>query len=167
LQQEIEDLFGQAADGGLFRQFDDLVEQSAPNRAKWLKLLIGVGAGGGVALAAITSILSGFSVWAAGAVLVAGLTPLAFFLYFFASQYNAERRDEAQHQYRAAMSRSLTAYRKLLVAMQAEGIADSPFVDRMLSTLFGATAAQGELSQPVSTVAAELPPAPEDEQEPD
>jgi len=34
------------------------------------------------------------------------------------------------------MSRSMTAYRKLLSSMQAEGIADSPFVDRMLSMLF-------------------------------
>ncbi|MGB2823832.1 MAG: hypothetical protein WBF17_22830, partial [Phycisphaerae bacterium] len=152
LQQELEDLFGQAADGGLFRQFDDLAEQSAPRRRKWLRLLIGSGAGSAVVLAAASSILTGVSIWAAGAVLVAGLVPLAFFLYFCASQYNAERRAEAQHQYRAALSRSLTAYRKLLATMEAEGIADSAFVDRMLSALFGATAGEDEAPQP--------PPAP-------
>ena len=170
LQQGIEDIFGQAADGGLFRQFDHLAEQTAPRRAKWLRLLIGSGAGGGVALAAISAILAGFSVWAAGAVLVAGLTPLAFFLYFCASQYNAERRAEVKYQYRAAVSRSLTAYRKLLAGMKAEGIADSPFVDRMLSTLFGATAGEGEPAQPAQpapTSTAELPEAADGEQKAD
>ena len=167
LQQEIEDLFGQAVDGGLFRQFDDLAEQTAPERAKWLRLLIGVGAGGGVALALISAILAGFSAWAAGAVLVAGLTPLAFFLYVCATQYNAERRAEVRYQYRAAVSRSLTAYRKLLAGMKAEGIADSPFVDRMLSALFGSTGIEGELPQPAHTVAAKLPAAPEGERKSD
>jgi len=153
LQQEIEDLFGQAADGGLFRQFDDLAEQSAPRRAKWLRLLIGSGAGGAVAIATTSAILTGFSVWAAGAVLVAGLTPLAFFLYVCATQYNAERRAEVRYQYRASVSRSLTAYRKLLAGMKDEGIADSPFVDRMLSTLFGATVGEGEPPQLAPTAA--------------
>ena len=35
------------------------------------------------------------------------------------------------------LSRSLTAYRRLLVNMQEQGIADSAYVDRMLSSLFG------------------------------
>ena len=157
LQQEIEDIFGQAVDGGLFRQFDDLVEQTAPQRAKWLKLLIGVGAAGGVALATISAILAGFSAWAAVAVLAAGLTPLAFFLYVCATQYNAERRDEVRHQYRAALSRSLTAYRKLLAGMKADGIAESPFIDRMLSTLFGDTGGEGESAQLATTTATEPP----------
>jgi len=165
LQQGIEDLFGQAADGGLFRQFDDLVEQTAPKRAKWLRLLIGAGAAGGVALAIISAILAGFSAWAAVAVLVAGLTPLAFFLYVCASQYNAERRAEVKYQYRAAVSRSLTAYRKLLMGMKAEGIADSPFVDRMLSALFGDTGGEGELPQLATTAAEEPPDATDSEQE--
>ena len=165
LQQEIEDLFGQAVDGGLFRQFDDLVEQTAPERAKWLRRLIGVGAGGGVALATISAILAGFSAWAAVAVLAAGLTPLAFFLYVCATQYNAERRDEVRHQYRAAVSRSLTAYRKLLAGMKAEGIADSPFVDRMLLMLFGSTGGESELLQLAPTAATEPPDATDSEQE--
>ena len=159
LQQEIEDLFGQAADGGLFRQFDDLAEQSAPRRANWLRLLIAGGLGGGVALALVSSIVTAFSVWAGSVVLVAGLAPLAYFLYFCGSQYNAERRVEVQHQYRAALSRSLTAYRKLLAAMKAEGIAESPFVDRMLSTLFSTTAVGSQLPEPAPAVAAELPGA--------
>ena len=165
LQQGIEDLFGQAADGGLFRQFDDLAEQAAPKRAKWLRLLIGAGAGGGAVLATISAILTGFSVWAAAAVLAAGLTPLAFFLYVCTTQYNAERRDEVRHQYRAAVSRSLTAYRKLLAGMKAEGIADSPFVDRMLATLFGSTDDEGEPAQLPSASETEPPDATDSEQE--
>ena len=99
--------------------------------------------------------LVSISVWASAAVLAAGLTPMAFFLYFCISQYNAERRDETQHLYRAALSRSLTAYRKLLAAMKAEGIADSPFVDQMLSTLFGAASNGEKLPILTSPVAAE------------
>jgi hypothetical protein len=147
LQQEIEDLFGHAADGGLFRQFDNLAEQSAPKRKKWLRLLLASGIGGGGGIATVAVILTSVSVWASAAVLIAGLTPLAFFMYFCVSQYNAERRDETQHQYRAALSRSITAYRKLLAAMKAEGIADSPFVDSMLSTLFGAATDQNKMPQ--------------------
>jgi hypothetical protein len=141
LQQEFEDLFGAAADGGLYQQFDELVQQSAPRQDKWLKRTIATGVGGGVLLATVSSILAIFSAaWAAGAVLVAGLVPLGFFMYLCVSQYTAERRAESEHQYRAAVSRSLAAYRKLLVTMQAEGIADSAYVDRMLSALFGSQA---------------------------
>ncbi|MDP6635500.1 MAG: hypothetical protein QGG42_11410 [Phycisphaerae bacterium] len=165
LQQEIEDLFGQAADGGLFRQFDDLAEQSAPRRSKWLKLLLVAGGGGAVLIAAASSILAAFSSWASVAVLLAGLTPLAFFMYFCITQYNVERRSESQYQYRAAMSRSMTAYRKLLAAMKAEGIADSPFVDRMLATLFGATSDQIEAPQLAPPPATE-PTEPANESEP-
>jgi len=136
LQQELEDLFGAAADGGLYRQFDELAQQSAPRRDKWLRLMIG-GAGGGVLLATISSILTVFSGWAAGAVLVVGLVPLVFFMHLCVSQFTAERRAESEHQYRAAVGRSLAAYRKLLSTMRAEGIADSAYVDRMLSTFFG------------------------------
>ena len=157
LQQELDDLFGQAADGGLFKQFDDLAEQSVPRRAKWLRLLIVSAAGGAVAIATVSSILAIFSGWAAGAVLAAGLVPLALFLHFCTTQYNAERRAEDGHRYRAAVSRSLTAYRKLLAAMQAEGIAETAFVDRMLSALFGETADEGAPARP----------APEPEGEPD
>ncbi len=136
LQQEIEDLFGQAADGGLFRQFEDLAEQCSPERAKWFKLLIITAGGGGAGLALITIVLAAFSSVAAWTVLLAGLVPMGFFLYFCTIQYNTARRSETDNQYRAALSRSMTAYRKLLSSMQAEGIADSPFVDRMLSMLF-------------------------------
>jgi len=165
LHQKIEDLFGQAVDGGLFRQFDDLVEQTAPQREKWWRLLIGVGAGGGVVLAIISAILAGFSAWAAVAVLAAGLTPLAFFLYVCATQYVAERRAESRYQYRAAVSRSVTAYRKLLVEMKADGIADSTFVDRMLSALFGSTGRESEPAQLAPTAAAEPLDTTDSEQE--
>ena len=138
LQQELEDLFGQAADGGLFKQFDDLAARSAPQRAKWLRLLIGGGAGGAVVLAVAASLLAGVSAAAAWAVLAAGGMPLAIFLVFCTAQYNAERRAEERYRYRGALSRSLTAYRKLLATMKAEGVADSALVDRMLSELFGA-----------------------------
>jgi chromosome segregation ATPase len=161
LQQEIEDLFGQAADGGLFRQFEELVEQSTPERAKWLKLLIASAVGGGVGLALTTTILAAFSSAAAWTVLFAGLTPLAFFLYFCTTQYNDERKAETQNQYRAALSRSMTAYRKLLSSMQAEGIADSPFVDRMLSMLFSQP---DEHKEPVALTSAATIQAPEIEQ---
>lgn len=137
LQQELEDLFGAAADGGLYHQFDELAQQSAPRRDKWLRLMVVGGTGGGVLLATVSSILAMFSAWAAGAALAVGLVPLGFFMYLCVSQYTAERRAESEHQYRAAVSRSLAAYRKLLVTMQAEGIADSAYVDRMLSALFG------------------------------
>lgn len=146
LQQHVEALLGQAADGGLYRQFDDLAEQSAPRRARWLRLLMGSGAGGAAVLAVASAILAGaVSPWAAGAALAAGLAPLAYFLRFCASQYDAERRAEDRHRNRAAVSRSLTAYRKLLTAMRAEGIADSAFVDRMLATLFATTENEGGL----------------------
>jgi hypothetical protein len=138
LQLKLEDLFGAAADGGLYRQFDDLAQQSAPRRAQWLKRMIVSGAGGGMLLAVVSSILAFYSVWAAGAVLVAGLVPLGFFMTLCVAQYTAERRTESDHHYRATVSRSLAAYRKLLSTMQAEGIADSAYVDRMLSALFGA-----------------------------
>ena len=46
LQQEFEDLFGAAADGGLYQQFDELVQQSAPRQDKWLKRTIATGVGG-------------------------------------------------------------------------------------------------------------------------
>ena len=144
LRQELEEVFGQAADGGLFRQFDELAGQSSPRLRKWLLLLIGSGAGGAAAIAAGSAILTNVSVWAAGAVLVAALVPLAVFLGFCAVQYNAERRLQSQHHYRAALSRSLGAYRKLLVTMQAEGIAESAYADRMLSELFGAEPDNGE-----------------------
>ena len=159
LQQELEDLLGQTADAGLFRQFDDLAEQSAPRRAKWLRLLIGSASGGAVVLATASALLAGVSAWAAWAVLVAGLVPLAMFLHFCATQYNAERDAGAQHQLRAVVSRSLTAYRKLLSTMQAEGIAESAYVDRMLSSLFGAPADQGQAPEPVPALAAEPPDA--------
>ncbi len=144
LRQQLEEMMGQAADGGLFRQFDELAGQSAPRLRKWLRLLIGVGAGGAVLIGAGSAVLTSVSVWAAGAVLVAGLVPLAVFLGFCAVQYNAERRVQSQHHYRAALSRSLAAYRKLLVTMQAEGIAESAYADRMLSELFGAAADNDE-----------------------
>ncbi len=153
LRQELEEMMGQAADGGLFRQFDELAGQSAPRLRKWLWLLIGSGAGGAVVIAGASAFLTSVSIWAAGAVLVAGLVPLAVFLGFCAVQYNAERRAQAQHHYRAALSRSLAAYRKLLVTMQAEGIAESAYADRMLSELFGAVAANGEHRDPQSTKA--------------
>ncbi len=140
LQEAMEDLFGSAADGGLYRQFDELAQQSAPQCGKWLRRMIVSGAGGGALLATISSILVFVSGWAAGAALVAGLVPLAFFMHLCASQYTAERRAESEHQYRAAVGRSLAAYRKLLSTMRAEGIADSAYVDRMLSALFGASA---------------------------
>jgi len=69
-------------------------------------------------------------------------------MHLCVSQYSAARRAESEYQYRAALSRSLTAYRKLLSTMQAEGIADSTHVDRMLSALFGAS------TQPVSAAQA-------------
>jgi len=166
LQQEIEDLFGQAADGGLFKQFDDLAEQCSPEREKWLKLLIVSAAGGGAGLALITTILAAFSGVAAIAVLLAGLTPLAFFLYFCTTQYNTERRAETQNQYRAALSRSMTAYRKLLASMKAEGIADSPFVDRMLWTLFNQPSEQSQPLQLADTGTTEPPKSAETIEEP-
>ncbi len=138
LQLKLEDLFGAAADGGLYRQFDELARQSAPRRTLWLKRMIISGAGGGALLAVVSSVLAFYSVWATGAVLVTGLVPLGFFMTLCVAQYSAERRTESDHHYRAAVSRSLAAYRKLLSTMQAEGIADSAYVDRMLSALFGA-----------------------------
>jgi chromosome segregation ATPase len=144
LRQELEEMMGQAADGGLFRQFDELAGQSAPRLRKWLWLLIGSGAGGAAVTAGGSALLTSVSIWAGGAVLVAGLVPLAVFLGFCAVQYNAERRVQSRHHYRAALSRSLAAYRKLLVTMRAEGIAESAYADRMLSELFGAAAANGE-----------------------
>jgi chromosome segregation ATPase len=140
LQQDLAELIGTAADGGLFHQFDALAQQSVPEQDKWLKRMIVSGAGGGVLLATVSSICALFSGWAAGAVLAAGLVPLGFYMYLCVSQYTAERRAGSEHQYRAAISRSLGAYRKLLSTMQTEGIADSAYVDRMLSALFAAPA---------------------------
>jgi len=137
LQHEVEDLLGAAADGGLFKQFDHLAEQSGPRLRKWMRLLIGGGGGGAVVLAAASAIIAASWPWAGIAVLTAGLVPLAIFLYFCTSQYNAERQAETKNHYRAALGRSLAAYRKLLAAMKAEGLADSAHVDRLLAALFG------------------------------
>jgi chromosome segregation ATPase len=156
LRQELEEMMGQAADGGLFRQFDELAGQSAPRLRKWLWLLIGGGASGAAVTAGGSALLTSVSIWAAGAVLVAGLVPLVVFLGFCAVQYGAERRAQTRHRYRAALSRSLTAYRKLLVTMQAEGIAESAYADRMLSELFGAAAAKSE-SRDLPSANAETP----------
>jgi len=136
LQQDLAALIGTGTDGGLFHQFDALAQQSAPEQDKWLKRMIVCGAGGGALVATLASICGIFSGWAAGAVLAAGLVPLGFVMYLCVSQYTAERRAGSEHQYRAAVSRSLGAYRKLLSSMQTEGIADSAYVDRMLSALF-------------------------------
>ena len=166
LQQEVEDLLGSAADGGLYKQFDDLAARSAPRRRKWLLLLVGAGGGGAGVLATVSSIIAASWPWAGIALLAAGLVPLAIFLYFCVTQYNAERHAETQNQYRAAVSRSLAAYRKLLAAMKAEGLADSAHVDRMLSALFG-QAADDSLPPATAAATATRPAAERDHDEQD
>jgi len=134
-QEQIKDILAKAVSGGLFKVFSRRQEILADGTRfwKWAVVVSSALLAGGILLVA----------WICGEkpdiiffVRLAIMIPLAFLMFFAATQYKKERQAEEEYAFKSAISLSLEPYRDLLVRMRKEDQEEADFVKRLMEDVF-------------------------------
>lgn len=134
-QEEIKELLTKAVSGGLFKVFNQrqLFLYKGTRFWKWAVIVSSILVAGGIL----------FVAWAFETkpdiiffVRLAIMIPLAFLMFFSATQYKKERIAEEEYAFKSAISLSLEPYRDLLVRMRKEDQLEADFVKKLMEDVF-------------------------------
>ncbi len=134
-QEQIQELLTKAVSGGLFRVFSQRQEFLSKGTRfwRWAVVVTSVLLAGGILLVA----------WICEAkpdiiffVRLAIMIPLAFLMFFSATQYKKERQAEEEYAFKSAISLSIEPYRDLLVRMRKEDQVEADFVKKLMEDVF-------------------------------
>lgn len=134
-QEEIRELLNTSAGIGLFGVFKQRQEFLARARNFWRLAAIGSALVFAISLFLLLWNLS-TQTEAVYYVRLAIIIPLAFLMFFTASQYRKERQAEEEYAFKSAISFSLEPYRDLLERMQAGGELETEFVKKLMEDVF-------------------------------
>lgn len=134
-QVQIKDLLSKAVSGGLFKVFNQrqVLLSKGTNFWKWA-----------VVAATLLVVIGIFVVaWICDAkpdiiffVRLGVMIPLAFLMFFAATQYKKERQAEEEYAFKSAISLSLEPYRDLLVRMRKDDQLEADFVKKLMEEVF-------------------------------
>ncbi len=135
LQHQIQEHLARAVSISLFRAFGDRQKRLYWSKWLWLFLLAGALAS---AIALVQYIVKNVGTGTDMAFFIrltlAG--PLAFLIYFAASQYRKDRQAEEEYAFKSAISISLEPYRDLLKKMREENATETEFVQELMQEVF-------------------------------
>ena len=134
-QEQIQELLAKAVSGGLFRVFSQRQEFLSKGTRfwKWAVVSTSILVAGGILLVAYICDAKPDIIFF---VRLAIMIPLAFLMFFAATQYKKERMAEEEYAFKSAISLSLEPYRDLLVRMRKENQLEADFVKKLMEDVF-------------------------------
>ena len=134
-QEAIKELLAKAVSGGLFKVFNQRQEVLSRGTRFW-KWAVVVSS----MLVAVAILVVAYICEAKPDVIffvrLAIMIPLAFLMFFAATQYKKERQAEEEYAFKSAISLSLEPYRDLLVRMRKEDQTEADFVKKLMEEVF-------------------------------
>lgn len=135
LQVQIKELLAKAVSGGLFKVFNQRQEFLSRGTRFWKWAVVASSV-----LVALSILVVAYICEAKPDIIffvrLAIMIPLAFLMFFTATQYKKERMAEEEYAFKSAISLSLEPYRDLLVRMRKEDQTEADFVKKLMDEVF-------------------------------